>query len=80
MKVIDATSGRFATESMKVTPTWRWRNLSDDVITSPVTRRTRFGFCLKDGVNKCTEEEVNKRTSCSGEDVIVAAGSLIRLM
>lgn len=46
MEVIDATAGHFAIESMKVIPKWRWRNLSDDVITSPVTRRTRFEFCL----------------------------------
>lgn len=78
MEVIDATAGHFATESMKVIPKWRWSNLSDDVITSPVTRRTRFEFCLKDGSNNCTVEEVNKRTSCSGEDVVVAAGSVIR--
>lgn len=77
-KVIEATADHFATESMKVIPRWGWSNLSNGIITAPVTRTTRFEFCLNDGSNNCTIEKVNKRTSCSGEDVVIAAGSVIR--
>lgn len=78
MTVIDATAKHFAQEAMNVIPKWGWSNLDEGVITEPLLMRTRFEFCLKNGEGNCTEEAVNKRTSCRGDDTMFVVGSRVK--
>lgn len=75
--VVTESSDRvFVRNSKKALYNWKWTNVPQGLIESPIKTRTRFDFCVESNELSC--DEVIKNFSCAGTDSISSIGTLVK--
>ncbi|QZN89965.1 energy transducer TonB [Idiomarina abyssalis] len=74
--VVKSTNKHFAATAQDVVTNWKWKDLSNNIISEPVKTQTRFDFCFDKAGQACSTME--PEYSCPGEDIIYSRGMMVQ--